>query len=59
MLVYQINPTVFHNHRIVRGYAESMIDRILISAVEEVEEIDGEKVHKVKICYNFVGDITE
>ncbi len=36
-----------------------MIDRILISAVEEVEEIDGEKVHKVKICYNFVGDITE
>ncbi len=33
-----------------------LIDKIFISAVEE---IDGEKVQKVKICYNFVGDITE
>ena len=32
-----------------------LIDRIIISAVEV---IDGEKVQKVRIVYNFVGEIT-
>ena len=31
-----------------------LIDKIIISAVEV---IDGEKVQKVRIIYNFVGDI--
>ncbi len=33
-----------------------LIDKIIISAVEV---IDGEKVQKVRIIYNFVGEITE
>lgn len=33
-----------------------LIDKIFISTVEK---IDDKKVQKVKICYNFVGDITE
>lgn len=32
-----------------------LIDKIIISAVEVV---DGEKVQKVRIVYNFVGEIT-
>ena len=31
-----------------------LIDRIIISAVEVV---DGERVQKVRIIYNFVGEI--
>lgn len=31
-----------------------LIDKIIISAVEV---IDGEKVQKVRIVYNFVGEI--
>ena len=33
-----------------------LIDKIIISAVEV---IDGEKVQKVRIVYNFVGEICE